>query len=66
MYFEDLAPDVRQAAERAVCRFLIENRYVSLDEACQSLDLTLPELWGRILRASGLPECDPPVFSPFC
>ena len=65
MRFEDLPPDTRQAAERAACRFLLTNGYVSLDEAGLTLGLTLPDLWSRILREAGLPESDPPVFSPF-
>lgn len=65
MRFEDLPPHVRRAIERAACRFLVANRYVSLDEACQSLDVTLPDLWNRILQDAGLPESDPPAFSPF-
>ncbi len=63
--FEDLPRDTRHDAERAACRFLLLNRYVSLDEACQDRDLTLAELWSRILREAGLPDCDPPAFSPF-
>lgn len=66
MRFEQLALEARRAVERAACRFLIENRYVSLDEACQHLDLTLPDLWSRILREAGLPDSEPPAFSPFC
>jgi hypothetical protein len=29
------------------------------------LDLTLPDLWSRILEEAGLPESDPPAFAPF-
>jgi hypothetical protein len=63
--FEDQPPTGRYAAERAACRFLVTGGYVSLDEACQTLDLTLCELWHRILQDAGLPESDPPTFSPF-
>lgn len=63
--FEDLPPDARQAAEQAACRFLVRKGYVSLDEAGQTLNLTLPELWSQIQREAGLPDSDPPVFSPF-
>ena len=63
--FEDLPLDTRHDAERAACRFLLQNRYVSLDEACQDRHLTLDELWSRILREAGLPDCDLPAFSPF-
>ncbi|MFO7641112.1 MAG: hypothetical protein R6X17_07540 [Candidatus Competibacteraceae bacterium] len=65
MRFEDLPLNDRQQAESAACRFLVQHRYVSLDEACQTQDLTLPDLWDRIMRDAGLPECDPPAFSPF-
>lgn len=65
MRFEDLPPEERYQIERAACRFLVVHRYVSLDEACQTLDLTLPDLWQRILRDAGLPESDPPAFAPF-
>ena len=63
--FEDLPPESRQAAERAVCRFLMQHHYVSLDEACQQRDLTLPDLWSQILQEAGLPDSEPPAFSPF-
>ena len=65
MRFEDLPPDARHAAERAACRFLVKNGSVSLDEAGQTRDLTLPDLWSSILQEAGLPDSDPPVFSPF-
>ncbi|MFZ1641082.1 MAG: hypothetical protein WAV07_06515 [Candidatus Contendobacter sp.] len=65
MRFEDLPLHDRHAAELAASRFLAQHRYVSLDEACEMLDLTLPELWSRIMRDVGLPDCDPPVFAPF-
>jgi len=63
--FEDLPSATRHAAEQAACRFLVNRSYVSLDEACQTLDLTLPDLWRQILQDAGLPESDPPAFSPF-
>lgn len=65
MRFEDLPPNLRHDAERAACRFLVNHRYVSLDEACQDRDQTLPELWDQILREASLPACDPPAFAPF-
>jgi hypothetical protein len=65
MRFEDLPLNDRREAESAACRFLMRHRYISLDEACQTQDLTLPDLWDRIMREAGLPECDPPAFSPF-
>jgi hypothetical protein len=65
MRFEDLPPEARHEVERVASRFLVANRYISLDEACQTLDLTLPDLWERILRQAGLPESDPPAFAPF-
>ena len=65
MRFEDLPLNDRHAAETAASRFLGRHRYVSLDEACQTLDLTLPQLWSQIMEEVGLPDCDPPVFAPF-
>jgi len=63
--FEELPLGTRHDAERAACRFLVEHRYVSLDEACQDRGLTLAELWSRVLREADLPDCDPPCFAPF-
>ena len=65
MRFEDLAPEIRHRIERAASQYLVANRYISLDDACQTLDLTLPDLWSRILEEAGLPESDPPAFAPF-
>lgn len=65
MRFEDLPPNDRHAAEVAASRFLVRNRYISLDDACQTLDLPLPQLWSQIMTEGGLPDCDPPAFAPF-
>ena len=65
MRFEDLPLSVRHDIEQAASRFLVARCYISLDEACQTLDLTLPDLWHRILKEAGLPESDPPTFAPF-
>jgi len=64
MRFEDLAPADRTAAARAASQFLLNNDYVSLPEACEALDLTLPELWDKIMAEAGLPACEPPSFAP--
>ena len=65
MRFEDLPLSDRHAAESTASRFLARQGYVSLDEACETLDLTLSELWSRLMRDAGLPDCDPPTFAPF-
>ncbi len=65
MRFEELPVEIRRQAERAACRFLLQQGYVSLDEACQALDLTLPDLWLQIQQSAALPESDPPAFTPF-
>ncbi|MDG4550827.1 MAG: hypothetical protein P9F19_08510 [Candidatus Contendobacter sp.] len=65
MRFEDLPLNDRHATATAASRFLARHRYVSLDEACQTLDLTLAQLWSRIMEEAGLPDCDPPTFTPF-
>lgn len=65
MRFEDLPMDIRHEVERAACRFLVAHRCVSLVEACEMLELELPNLWSRILQEAGLPESDPPNFVPF-
>lgn len=65
MRFEDLPLEARYQVEQAASRFLVAHRYVSLDEACQTLDLTLADLWNRMLQEAGLPESDPPEFVPF-
>jgi hypothetical protein len=65
MRFEDLPPETRAAIEQAVQHFLAKNCYVSLDEASQERDLLLPDLWQHILEDAGLPDSEPPAFSPF-
>ncbi|HPE71440.1 MAG TPA: hypothetical protein PK018_04565 [Candidatus Competibacter sp.] len=65
MRFEDLPPETRAALEQAVRQFLRENHSVSLDEAGQERGLPLPDLWRWILAEAGLPDSDPPDFSPF-
>lgn len=60
--FEDLSPADRAAAAHAASQFLLENDYVSIDEACQDLAVTHQELWDRIMDFAGLPECEIPAF----
>lgn len=64
MRFEDLPLADRTAAARAASQFLLNNDYVSLMEACEALDLTLPELWDKIMAEAGLPACELPAFAP--
>ena len=61
--FDDLLLAERTAAARAACQFLLKNDYVSLDEACQTLNLTLQELWDKIMQEAGLPLCEVPAFA---
>jgi hypothetical protein len=63
--FEDLSPADRAAAARAASQFLLENDYVSLDEACRDLAVNQQELWDRIMDFAGLPACQIPAFVMF-
>lgn len=65
MRFEDLPPETRAAIEQAVRQFLIDTDFVRLDEASQERGLPLPDLWSQIVQDAGLPDSDPPAFSPF-
>jgi hypothetical protein len=65
MRFEDLSLETRAAIEQAVRQFLIDHDFVSLDEASQERGLLPPDLWQHILEDAGLPDIDPPAFSPF-
>jgi hypothetical protein len=60
--FEDLLPAERAAAASAASRFLLENDYASLDEACQDLAVGQQELWDRIMDFAELPPCLIPAF----
>jgi hypothetical protein len=63
MLFEEMVPAARAAAAQAASRFLLENDYVSLAEACAVEGCSLQELWDRVMAAAGLPACDAPVFA---
>lgn len=63
--FEDLSPADRAAAARAASRFLLENDYVSLDEAGRDLAVSQQGLWDRIIDFAGLPACQMPAFVMF-
>ena len=49
------------AVNKAVIDFLKAGDYENLAEACQQLDLSGPEVWGKILSDAKLPPCLPPV-----
>ena len=46
----------------AASRFLLENDYASLDEACDDLAVDQQQLWDRIMDFAGLPPCLIPAF----
>ncbi|MGF1641191.1 MAG: hypothetical protein ACFCUO_09610 [Rhodospirillales bacterium] len=60
--FEDLSPADRAAAAGAASRFLLENDYASLDDACQDLAVDPQDLWDRIMDVAGLAPCFVPAF----
>ena len=60
--FEDLSPADRAAAASAASRFLLENDYASIDEACQDLAVSHQQLWDTIMDFAGLPACQIPAF----
>ena len=62
MRYEDMPIEARTAAAGAASRFLIDNSYASLEEACIDRDVTLPMLWAKIQADSDLPPCDVPDF----
>ena len=63
MRYDDLPVAARTAAARAANQFLQKHNYVSLTEACQTLDLPLQALWDNIMEEAGLPACDVPSFA---
>ena len=60
--FEDMLPAERAAAAGAASRFLLENDYASLDEACDDLAVDQQQLWDTIMDFAGLPPCVIPPF----
>lgn len=60
--FEDLSPTDRAAVAQAASQFLLENDYVSIDDACQDLAVSHQALWDRIMDFAGLPACQIPAF----
>ena len=64
MRFEDLPLADRTAAARAASQFLLKNDYISLPEAGEALDLTMAQLWDKIMAEAGLPACELPAFAP--
>jgi hypothetical protein len=64
--FDDLAPDTRARMAAAASRFLLENDYVSVYEACDVLEVNLQQLWDRIMDDAELPRCEHPGFGMVC
>ena len=62
MRYDSMEPQARTKAARAASQFLLENDYVSLQEACEALGLTLQGLWDKIMAEAGLPACEAPTF----
>ena len=52
-----------QRRRPAASRFLLDNGYVSLEEACLARDVTMEMLWAAILDEAGLPPCTVPAFA---
>ena len=65
MNYDGMGPAGRTKAAHAVARFLLENDYASLQEACEALELSPQDLWDRILAESSLPPCEISTFAPF-
>lgn len=63
MQYDAMSPGARATAARAASRFLLDNDYVSLEEAGEALDLTLQQVWDRIMEEAGLPACELPSFA---
>ena len=63
MEYESMDVEARTAAAQAASRFLADNGYVSLEEACLARDVTMEALWRGILEEAGLPPCDVPAFA---
>jgi hypothetical protein len=64
--FDDLPPNQRAEMARAASQFLLGNDYVSMDEACEALNMTLQEVWDKILDEANLPRCEHPGFGMVC
>ncbi len=62
MKYDSMEPQARAKAARAAAQFLLENDYVSLQEACEALDLSLQGVWDKIMAEAGLPACEAPTF----
>jgi hypothetical protein len=62
MKYDSMEPGARAKAARAVAQLLLENDYVSLQEASKALGLALQELWNKIMDEAGLPACEAPTF----
>ena len=64
--FDDLPPEQRAEMARAASQFLLVHDYVSMDEACEALNMTLQEVWDKILDEAKLPRCEHPGFGMVC
>ncbi len=62
MKYDSKEPQARAKAARAAAKFLLENDYISLQEASEALGLSLQGLWEKIMAEAGLPACEAPTF----
>ena len=62
MKYDSMEPQARAKAARAAAQFLLENHYVSLQEASEALGLSFQGLWDKIMTEAGLPACEAPTF----
>ncbi len=63
MKYDTMEPQARTKAARAAAQFLLDNDYVSLQEASEALGLSLQGLWDKIMAEAGLPACEVPTFA---
>ena len=63
MQYDTMSPAARATAARAASQFLLKHDFVSLEEAGEALELTLQQLWDRIMEEAGLPACEVPSFA---
>ena len=59
--YDDLQDYEQEQIDLAIADYFETNNYTNFLAASESLNLSVPAVWNKILREAGLPECEMPT-----
>ena len=59
--YDDLQDYEQEQIDLAIADYFEANNYTNFLAASETLNLSVPAVWNKILREAGLPECEMPT-----